>query len=353
MNVLVTGGAGYIGSHACVALLSAGYNVIVLDNFSNSSRLSLDRVKQIASRDFMVVEADVNDRQALDELFSRYEVGAVMHFAGFKAVGESCALPLLYYRNNVSGTLTLLEAMQAGGINTFIFSSSATVYGDPATMPITEDFPLQTTNPYGRSKLMVEEMLRDLSAADNLSGKPIWKIALLRYFNPAGAHPSGLIGEDPRGIPNNLLPYITQVAVGKLRQLSVFGNDYPTHDGTGVRDYLHVMDLAEGHVRALEKLLGKEFSPECRAWNLGTGSGYSVLEMIRAFESASGCTIPYQMIERRAGDVAECWSDASRAERELGWKASRTLEDMMRDSWRWQRQNPNGYEEPAEKISGI
>ena len=348
MKVLVTGGAGYIGSHACVALLSAGHDVIVLDNFSNSTRLSLDRVKEITSRDFIVVEADVNDRQALDKLFNSHEVNAVMHFAGFKAVGESCALPLLYYRNNVSGTLTLLEAMQAGGISTIIFSSSATVYGDPAKTPITEDFPLQTTNPYGRSKLMVEEMLRDLSAADNLSGKPTWKIALLRYFNPVGAHHSGLIGEDPRGVPNNLLPYISQVAVGKLSQLSVYGNDYPTHDGTGVRDYLHVMDLAEGHVCALEKLLAKDFTPACRAWNLGTGAGYSVLEMIRAFETVSGCTIPFEVVGRRSGDVAECWADASRAARELRWKANRSLDDMMRDSWRWQHQNPHGYEDPAE-----
>lgn len=348
MKVLVTGGAGYIGSHACVALLNAGYDVVVLDNFSNSSSLSLERVKQITSREFTLVEADVCDRAVLDNLFSSHTVNAVMHFAGFKAVGESCADPALYYRNNVAGSLTLLEAMQAANIGTFIFSSSATVYGDPATTPITEDFPLQTTNPYGRSKLMVEDILRDLSAADKVTGHPFWKIALLRYFNPVGAHPSGLIGEDPIGIPNNLLPYITQVAVGKLRELSVYGGDYPTRDGTGIRDYLHVMDLAEGHVCALEKLLENGSSPGCRAWNLGTGSGYSVLEMIRAFESVSDTVIPFQIVGRRAGDVAECWSDASRAERELGWKASRTLEDMMRDSWRWQRQNPNGYEHPAE-----
>ncbi|WP_461480962.1 UDP-glucose 4-epimerase GalE [Porticoccus sp.] len=347
MKVLVTGGAGYIGSHACVSLLEAGHDVVVLDNFSNSCRTSLQRVGQITSRDFAVLEADVNDRQTLDELFRRESVDAVMHFAGLKAVGESCTAPLSYYRNNVAGALTILEAMRAAGLGTFIFSSSATVYGDPATTPIGEDFPLQTTNPYGRSKLMIEDMLRDLADADRLSGKPFWKIGLLRYFNPAGAHSSGLIGEDPRGIPSNLMPYITQVAVGKLQQLSVFGDDYPTPDGTGVRDYLHVMDLAEGHVCALRKLTESDSGAGCRAWNLGTGSGYSVLEMIRAFESVSGRAIHYKVVERRPGDVAACWSDPSRAARELGWKSRHSLEDMMRDSWHWQQQNPEGYPSPA------
>jgi len=266
-----------------------------------------------------------------------------MHFAGLKAVGESCVEPLSYYHNNVGAAVTLLEAMRAADVSTFIFSSSATVYGEPASNPITEDFPLQVTNPYGRTKLVVEDMLRDLAQADVLSGNRFWRVALLRYFNPVGAHVSGLIGEDPRGVPNNLLPYITQVAVGKLPELSVFGDDYPTPDGSGVRDYLHVMDLVEGHVHALETLAQKDFAAGCHTWNLGTGKGYSVLDMIRTFESVTGCAIPYRVVSRRPGDVAACWADAGKAERELGWKARRTLEDMVADSWRWQQKNPEGF----------
>lgn len=343
MKVLVTGGAGYIGSHACVVLLNAGFDIVVVDNFSNSCMAALERVSSITGRQFTTIEADVRDRAALDSIFSREEICAVMHFAGLKAVGESCALPLMYYQNNVVGTLTLLDAMKDAGVGTLIFSSSATVYGDPAATPITEEFPLQATNPYGRSKLIIEEILRDLCAADEIGQQPFWKIALLRYFNPVGAHPSGLIGEDPMGIPNNLLPYITQVAVGKLEQLSVFGGDYPTRDGTGVRDYLHVMDLADGHLSALQKLMDDQTFSGCRAWNLGTGNGYSVLEVIKAFEVISGRTVPYRIVDRRPGDIAECWADVTRAECELGWKARRGLEEMMSDSWNWQQQNPSGY----------
>ncbi|TNE76637.1 MAG: UDP-glucose 4-epimerase GalE [Gammaproteobacteria bacterium] len=345
MKVLVTGGAGYIGSHACVALLSAGHDIVVLDNYSNSSEVSPRRVREITGCDFPVIVADVNDRCALDNLLACNEFDAVMHFAGLKAVGESCVEPLNYYRNNVAGTITLLQAMQAAGIGTFIFSSSATVYGDPATTPITEDFPLHVTNPYGRSKLMIEDILRDLVTADQISEQPFWRMGLLRYFNPAGAHPSGLIGEDPKGLPNNLLPYITQVAVGKLSQLSVYGDDYPTPDGTGIRDYLHVMDLAEGHVCALERLKASEVSYGCHTWNLGTGKGYSVLEMIKAFEAVTGLQIPFQVVGRRPGDIAECWADASKAESELGWRARRSLEEMLTDSWRWQSDNPQGYDD--------
>ncbi len=343
MKVLVTGGAGYIGSHTCLSLLESGHDIVVLDNFCNSSEESLLRVKELSGQAFQVVEADINDRAALDRVFSAGDISAVMHFAGLKAVGESCEQPLSYYRNNVTGTLTLCEAMQEYSINTLIFSSSATVYGDPHAVPITEDFPLSATNPYGQSKLMVEYILRDLVAADKLTSQPFWNVALLRYFNPVGAHKSGRIGEDPNGIPNNLLPYITQVAIGRLKQLSVFGDDYPTKDGTGVRDYIHVMDLAEGHVRALDKLLSGDLPADCHAWNLGTGTGYSVLEMIAAFESASGKNVPYKIAPRRSGDVAECWADPGKAQRELGWKAERELQEMMEDSWRWQANNPEGY----------
>jgi UDP-glucose 4-epimerase len=343
MTVLVTGGAGYIGSHACVALLEEGYDIVVLDNLSNSCQESLIRVREITGKSFPIVIDDVNNREALDRIFNGYQINAVMHFAGKKAVGESCELPLDYYRNNVAGTLTLCEAMKAHRVRTLIFSSSATVYGDPQTSPITEDFPLSATNPYGQSKLMVEEILRDLVRADELVGESFWCVALLRYFNPVGAHSSGRIGEDPGGIPNNLLPYISQVAVGKLEQLSVFGNDYPTRDGTGVRDYIHVMDLAEGHVKALDKLIAVPPTTGCYTWNLGTGNGYSVLEMVKAFEEASGRAVPYQITACRPGDVAECWADSSKAENELGWKASRGLSDMMEDTWRWQHQNPDGF----------
>ncbi|MDX2348990.1 MAG: UDP-glucose 4-epimerase GalE [Porticoccus sp.] len=343
MTVLVTGGAGYIGSHTCVALLENNYDIVVLDNLSNSCMESLTRVSEITGKKFPIVIDDVNNAEALDRVFKDYQIDAVMHLAGKKAVGESCELPLDYYRNNVAGTLTLCEAMKAHRVRTLIFSSSATVYGDPQTSPITEDFPLSATNPYGQSKLMVEEILRDLVRADELVGEPLWSVALLRYFNPVGAHSSGRIGEDPGGIPNNLLPYISQVAVGKLKQLSVFGDDYPTRDGTGVRDYIHVMDLAEGHVKALDKLIAVPSSTGCYTWNLGTGNGYSVLEMVKAFEEASGRAVPYQVIASRPGDVAECWADSSKAEDELGWKASRGLSDMMEDTWRWQYQNPDGF----------
>jgi len=342
MNVLVTGGAGYIGSHTCIALLEEGHDIVVLDNLSNGSLMSLDRVSQITGKKFPIIIGDVTDRSVLDSLFSEQAVDAVMHFAGKKAVGESCVEPLMYYQNNVTGTLMLCEAMKANNVATLIFSSSATVYGDPHTTPITEDFPLSTTNPYGQSKLMVENILRDLDVADCLSGNTFWQLGILRYFNPVGAHISGLIGEDPQGIPNNLLPYIAQVAVGKLDKLSVFGGDYPTHDGSGVRDYIHVMDLAEGHVRALDTLITK-IASGCQVWNLGTGNGYSVLEMVKAFENASESTIPYEITSRRSGDIAECWADPSKAEKELGWKASRGLATMMEDTWRWQRTNPEGF----------
>lgn len=342
MNVLVTGGAGYIGSHTCIALLEEGYDIVVFDNLSNSSWMSLDRVSQITEKKFPIIIGDVMDRSALDSLFSEHDIDAVMHFAGKKAVGESCVEPLMYYQNNVAGTLTLCEAMKAHNVATLIFSSSATVYGDPHTTPITENFPLSTTNPYGQSKLMVENVLRDLAVADDLSGNKFWQLGILRYFNPVGAHTSGLIGEDPRGIPNNLLPYIAQVAVGKLDRLSVFGGDYPTHDGTGIRDYIHVMDLADGHVRALDTLMTNKV-PGCQMWNLGTGNGYSVLDMIKAFENASERNVSYEITARRPGDIAECWADPSKAEKELGWKASRGLEVMMEDAWRWQSSNPEGF----------
>ena len=335
-KILVTGGTGYIGSHTALALLLRGFDVVVLDNLCNSAAESLARVAQIANRAPEFVQGDIRDPALLTRLFAQHSIHAVLHFAGLKAVGESVTQPLRYYDNNVHGTLTLLQAMADAGVRRFVFSSSATVYGQPSQMPISEDCPLgQPTNPYGRSKLIIEDMLRDLAAAD-----PGWQIALLRYFNPVGAHESGLIGEDPNGIPNNLLPYITQVAVGKLPELAVFGNDYPTPDGTGVRDYIHVMDLAEGHLQALQAL---QTLTGAHVWNLGTGQGYSVLEMVHAFEAASGCRIPYRIAPRRSGDIATCYADASKAARELGWKASRGLPEMMRDAWRWQERNPNGY----------
>ena len=342
MNILVTGGAGYIGSHTCVALLEQGHDVVVLDNLSNSSSESLARVTKITGKYFPLIIDDVLNRKTLDKIFTDYSIDAVMHFAGKKAVGESCEQPLSYYQNNVTGTLVLCEAMQANGVSTLIFSSSATVYGDPLTTPISEDFPLSATNPYGQSKLIVETILRDLACADTLTGRPFWNVGILRYFNPVGAHNSGLIGEDPQGIPNNLLPYIAQVAVGKLKKLSVFGGDYPTCDGSGVRDYIHVMDLAEGHVKALERLLATD-NGGCFTWNLGTGHGCSVLEMITAFENAAEKPVPYEIVARRPGDIAECWADPSKAEKDLNWKASRGLETMMEDTWRWQNQNPNGF----------
>ncbi|WP_298012628.1 UDP-glucose 4-epimerase GalE [uncultured Castellaniella sp.] len=336
MTLLITGGAGYIGSHTVLEFLSTGQDVLVLDNLSNSSRESLARVAALTGRTPGFVQGDVRDRALLDRLFEQHAISGVVHFAGLKAVGESVRDPLRYYDNNVGGTLTLCRAMAAAGVHRLVFSSSATVYGDPTVMPITEDCPTgRPANPYGRSKLMVEQLLQDLAAAD-----PRWSIALLRYFNPVGAHASGRIGEDPHGIPNNLLPYISQVAVGRLERVSVFGHDYPTPDGTGVRDYIHVVDLALGHLAALSYL---RRHPGAHVWNLGTGAGYSVLDMIRAFETACGRPIPYALAPRRPGDVAACWSDPAKARRDLGWQAQRGLEQMMADTWRWQSGNPDGY----------
>jgi UDP-glucose 4-epimerase len=335
MTVLVTGGAGYIGSHTCLELLNDGQDVLVLDNYSNSSAESLTRVKALSGKSLTFVRGDIRDRALLDTLFQQYRIDSVVHFAGLKAVGESTEQPLAYFDNNVAGSLTLLQAMQEAKVFRFVFSSSATVYGDPATVPILESFPLSVTNPYGRTKLMVEDMCRDLAASDAR-----WQIALLRYFNPVGAHPSGTIGEQPNGIPNNLVPYITQVAIGQRAFLSVFGDDYDTADGTGVRDYLHVVDLAQGHLKALSKI---QTQPGCVAYSLGTGQGYSVLDMITAFEKASGQKIPYQVAPRRPGDIACCYADPSFAAQELGWRTTKGLDEMMADSWRWQSQNPNGY----------
>ena len=335
-KILVTGGAGYIGSHTTLALLQAGYEVVVLDNLCNSSRESLLRVENICGKKPIFVQGDIRDRELLDDILSRHRISAVLHFAGLKAVGESICKPLCYYDNNVKGSVTLCQAMAAAGVFRFVFSSSATVYGEPSQMPINEDFQTGVpTNPYGRSKLMVEELLKDLAHSDSR-----WSIALLRYFNPVGAHSSGLIGEDPNGIPNNLLPYVSQVAIGKLPQLAVFGADYPTPDGTGIRDYIHVVDLAEGHLKALQAISHKN---GVNTWNLGTGTGYSVLEMIRAFEKASEKPVPFVIVDRRPGDIAECWADPSKAELELGWKTERGLQEMMTDTWRWQLLNPQGY----------
>ncbi|MDQ1314548.1 MAG: UDP-glucose 4-epimerase [Pseudomonadota bacterium] len=335
MNVLLTGGAGYIGSHTAVECLAAGHEVVVYDNLSNGSVKSLDRVARIAGRRATFVEGDIRDHAALRTLFADHAIDAVVHFAGLKAVGESVEKPLLYYDNNIAGSIALFEEMAAAGVKSVVFSSSATVYGDPATVPISEDFPLSATNPYGRSKLFIEEMLRDIAHAD--AG---WNVALLRYFNPVGAHESGLIGEDPRGIPNNLMPYVAQVAVGRRPHLNVFGGDYPTPDGTGVRDYIHVVDLARGHVAALNAL---REPGGVRTWNLGTGRGVSVLDMVRAFEAASGKQVPYRIVARRPGDVAQCWADPSRAARDLGWRAEYDLRHMCSDAWRWQQGNPDGY----------
>jgi len=335
MKVLVTGGAGYIGSHCCVELLNAGHELVVIDNLCNSKVEALRRVQAISARELSFVQADLRDSDALKALFGQSRFDAVIHFAGLKAVGESSAIPLDYYDNNLGGTLALCRAMAEAGVKRLVFSSSATVYGDPASVPIREDFPLSATNPYGRTKLFIEEILRDLHRAD-----PSWDIALLRYFNPVGAHASGRIGEDPNGIPNNLMPFIAQVAVGKREALQVFGDDYPTPDGTGVRDYIHVVDLALGHLAALQRL---QESPGLLCCNLGTGQGYSVLEMIRAFEQASGRSIPYRIAERRPGDIAACYADPARARAILGWQAERGLEEMVTDAWRWQRDNPDGY----------
>ncbi|GAA5317589.1 MAG: UDP-glucose 4-epimerase GalE [Candidatus Pelagadaptatus aseana] len=338
MKILVTGGAGYIGSHTCLELMAAGYEPVIVDNFCNSKPLVLERLQQISGRAVSCVEADITDRNALRSVFDQHDFGAVLHFAGLKAVGESCEQPLRYYHNNVSGTIVLAEVMAEYGVKRLIFSSSATVYGDPASVPIDESFATSTTNPYGQSKLMVEEILRDLcKVADN-----DWRVTLLRYFNPVGAHESGLIGEDPQGIPNNLLPYVAQVAVGRLPQLSVFGDDYPTKDGTGVRDYIHVLDLARGHVKALDVL--RQADAGCYTYNLGTGQGYSVLDIVNAFSQVSGKPVPYRIEARRPGDIAECFANPELAERELGWKAELGLERMMADSWRWQSNNPEGYQ---------
>lgn len=335
-KILVTGGAGYIGSHCCVVLLEAGYDIIVVDNLANSSRKSLEKVREITGKEIEFFELDLRDRENLEKLFKNNKIDGVIHFAGLKAVGESSEIPLTYYQNNLSGTLCLLELMQKYDVKTLVFSSSATVYGEPKSVPISEDFPLSTTNPYGRTKLFIEEILRDLAASE-----PGWHIALLRYFNPVGAHKSGMIGEDPRGIPNNLMPYIMQVAVGRRPELRVFGNDYPTPDGTGVRDYIHVVDLCLGHAAALAKLNDVD---GCKAWNLGTGQGYSVLDMVRAAEQASGQKIPYSIVERRPGDTAEIYADPELARKELGWSAELGIEQMCADSWRWQKQNPQGFE---------
>jgi len=336
MSILVTGGAGYIGSHTCVELLNAGYDVAVVDNLSNSRREAIRRVEEITGRPVAFYQVDLLDKPALEEVFRGHPIEAVIHFAALKAVGESVEKPLEYYWNNIAGTLTLLRTMREFGVKRIVYSSSATVYAVPdSPRPLTEDSPLGPVNPYGRTKWMGELILRDLHAAD-----PEWAIAILRYFNPVGAHPSGRIGEDPEGIPNNLMPYITQVAVGRRERLNVFGGDYPTADGTGVRDYIHVVDLAEGHLKALDKILT---NPGCHVYNLGTGRGYSVLEVVAAFERASGRKIPYAIVGRRPGDVAVCYADPSAARDGLGWTATRGIEEMCADAWRWQRENPDGY----------
>lgn len=336
MAILVTGGAGYIGSHTCVELLNAGYEVVVLDNLYNSSEIAVTRVEEITGKKVSFYKADLLDRPAVEEVFEKETIEAVIHFAGLKAVGESVAKPLEYYHNNITGTLILCDVMREHGVKNIIFSSSATVYGDPAFVPITEECPKgQITNPYGQTKGMLEQILTDFHVAD-----PEWNVVLLRYFNPIGAHESGRIGEDPKGIPNNLVPYIAQVAVGKRECLGVFGNDYPTHDGTGVRDYIHVVDLAVGHVKALKKI---EEKAGVKIYNLGTGKGYSVLDVVKAYEKACGKPIPYEIKERRPGDIATCYADASKAKEELGWSAERGIEEMCADSYRWQSMNPDGY----------
>ena len=336
MSILVTGGAGFIGSHTCVELLEAGYDTIILDNLCNSKSESVKRIKEITGKDVKFYECDIRDREGLDKIFAENNIEAVIHFAGLKAVGESCAKPLEYYDNNIGGTVILCEAMKAAGCKKIVFSSSATVYGSENPSPLKEDMPEgKTTNPYGTTKLYIERILKDLYASDNE-----WSICLLRYFNPIGAHKSGRIGEDPNGIPNNLVPYIAQVAIGRREFLSVFGSDYDTPDGTGVRDYIHVVDLALGHIKAVEKVLAEK---SCSTYNLGTGTGYSVLDVVKAFEKASGKTIAYKLVDRRPGDIATCFSDPSKAKEELGWVATRGIDEMCEDSWRWQSQNPNGF----------
>ncbi len=336
MSVLVTGGAGYIGSHTCLCLIEAGYEVIVVDNLSNSKKQSVTRVEELTGKHITFYPIDIRDKKEMCAVFGENKIDAVIHFAGLKAIGESVDQPLRYYENNLSGTLALCEVMMENNVKNMVFSSSATVYGDPLTVPITEEFPLAPTNPYGRSKLFIEQILRDVHAADNA-----WNIILLRYFNPVGAHISGRIGEDPNGIPNNLMPLICQVAAGKQQKLLIFGDDYPTHDGTGIRDYIHVMDLALGHIRAIEKLTK---NPGVEVFNLGTGRGYSVLDVVKAFEKASGKTIPCRVVTRRPGDIAVCCNDPGKAKKELGWEAMLGIGEMCRDAWRWQAGNPEGYE---------
>jgi UDP-glucose 4-epimerase len=344
-TILVTGGAGYIGSHACVELLESGYRVVVVDNLSNSKMESIKRVQAITGKSISFYQADIRDKQALTDIFTKEAISTVIHFAGLKAVGESCEQPLNYYHNNVYGTLVLVDVMSNANVKQLVFSSSATVYGESKQAQYSEDFPLGAINPYGRSKAMIEDILRDLSAADNIAkAKAPWKIALLRYFNPIGAHESGKIGEDPNGVPNNLMPYVSQVAIGKLEQLSVFGNDYPTRDGTGIRDYIHVVDLVKGHIQAIAALEGEKFKwGGCNAYNLGTGRGYSVLEIIETFERVTGKKVNYKIAPRRVGDLAECFANADLAFKELNWKAEKNLENMIADTWLWQVENPQGY----------
>lgn len=343
MSILVIGGAGYIGSHTVVELLEEYKNVIIVDNLSNSNPIVLNRIREITKKDFKFYEIDTTDEKELDKIFKENKIDSVIHFAAYKSVGESVAKPLEYYTNNLVNTITVLNLMKKYNVNKFVFSSSATVYGDPHTCPIKEDFPLSTTNPYGATKLMIEDMLRDIAKAD-----PSFNIAILRYFNPVGAHESGFIGEDPNNIPNNLMPYISQVAVGKLKELSIFGDDYDTHDGTGVRDYIHVVDLAQGHVKALQKL---ETNCGLVTYNLGTGNGYSVLDMVKSFSKASGQDIPYKIVDRRPGDVAKCYADPTKANIELGWKAKYGVKEMCEDAWRWQRNNPDGYVKSNEEVA--
>lgn len=336
MTILVTGGAGYIGSHAAVELLKCGYNIVILDNLSNSNFESINRVRELSGKDFPFYKCDLLDRDELNTIFDNHKFEAVMHFAGLKAVGESVEIPLKYYHNNITGTINLCDLMAKHDVKKLVFSSSATVYGHPDRVPIDESFPLSATNPYGRTKLMIEDILRDLHNSDST-----WRIALLRYFNPIGAHESGRIGENPNGIPNNLMPYITQVAIGKREKLSVFGNDYETHDGTGVRDFIHVIDLVKGHLKALEFL---DENKGIETFNLGTGTGYSVMELIKTFSSVNTKEIPYLFVDRRPGDIAICYANPTKAEKVLGWRAEKDLNEMCKDSWKWQTDNPNGYE---------
>ena len=342
--ILVTGGAGYIGSHTCVELIQAGYTPVVIDNLSNSSSVALDRVKDITGEKVVLYKGDVRDQALLHRIFNEHNVAAVIHFAGLKAVGESCQMPLEYYDNNLNSTIVLCKEMEAAGVKKLVFSSSATVYGEPEKLPLTEDMPLSATNPYGRSKLIIEEMLRDLPAADQLNKSTTpWSVILLRYFNPVGAHKSGLIGEDPKDTPNNLMPFISQVAIGKREKLAVFGDDYPTVDGSGVRDYIHVVDLAKGHVCAIKNLLSSDPIKGVDAINLGSGTGTSVLELVHAFESENGIPVPHEVVSRRPGDVASCYADAEKAYKRLHWKTELDVTDMVRDTWKWQSSNPDGY----------